>query len=110
MIRSPVGGRAVTKLTIDPDLRAKLNQSLELTDDAGRTLGFFLTPEEHARLRQVEEEQRRRDYARAHALFTDEALDAAKQRGGEHTTEEVNRYLQSLDRGARAARDLNRQP
>src|SRR4051794_35508654 len=100
----------MTKLTVDPALGAKLTDSLEITDPAGKTLGFFLTPTEHARLRQVEEEQRRRDYARAHALFTDEELDAAKQRGGEHTTEEVNRYLQSLDRRASTVRDLNRQP
>jgi hypothetical protein len=84
-----VGGHATTKLTIDPAMRAKLTQPLEFTDDAGQTVGFFLTPEEHARLRQAEEEQRRLDYEHARSLFTDEELEASRAEGGEYTFEEM---------------------
>jgi hypothetical protein len=79
----------MTKLTVDPALGAKLTDSLEITDPSGKTLGFFLTPEEHARLRQAEEEQRRLDYEHARAMFTDEELAASRVEGGEYTYEEM---------------------
>jgi hypothetical protein len=91
----------MTKLTVDPALGAKLTTSAELTDVAGRTLGFFLTPEEHERLRKLEAEQRRLDYAHAQTLFTNEELDAADREGGEFTTEEVIRFTESQDPNAR---------
>jgi hypothetical protein len=87
----------MTKLTIDPALRSKLTQPLEFTDDAGQTVGFFLTPDEHARLRQAEEEQRRLDYEHARALFTDEVIAAADASGGEYTYEEMMDHLRRAD-------------
>lgn len=83
------------KLTLDPSLKDKFTAALELTDDTGRTLGFFVTPEEHARMRSAIAEQHRQDYARAQAVFTDERLAAADAEGGEYTTEEVLDYLES---------------
>lgn len=86
----------MTKLTVDPSLQAKLTAPLEFCDATGQTLGFFLTPEEHERFRQWEEEQRRLDYAYAQSLFTDEELDEDERDTETFTTEEVIRYLESL--------------
>lgn len=85
------------KLVIDPALRSNLNQSMELTDPDGRTVGFFVMPDEHARLLQAAEEQIRREYELAKSRVTEEELDAANAEGGEYTTDDVIRHLQSLD-------------
>lgn len=86
----------MTKLTVDPALEAKLTAPAELTNAAGRTVGYFLTPDEHERLRKLEAENRRRMYDRANAVFTDEQLDAFDREGGELTYDEVKRHLESL--------------
>ena len=85
----------LTKLTVDPALEAQLTSPTELTNTAGRTVGFFLTPDEHARLRKLDEEYRRQLYARANALFTDEQLEAFDREDGEFTYAEVKRDLAS---------------
>ncbi|HTK76759.1 MAG TPA: hypothetical protein VL371_15940 [Gemmataceae bacterium] len=86
----------MTKLTVDPVLEAKLTAPAELTNAAGRTVGFFLTPDEHERLRRLEVENRRRMYDRANDVFTDDQLDVFDREGGELTYEEVKRHLESL--------------
>jgi hypothetical protein len=43
----------MTKVTVDQTLRSKLNGfngQIELCDEAGRTVGFFLTADEYKRL------------------------------------------------------------
>jgi hypothetical protein len=66
-------------------------------DQRRRTqVGYFLTPEEHERLRRLEAENRRRMYGRANAVFTDQQLDAFDREGGELTYDEVKRHLESL--------------
>lgn len=86
----------MTKLTIDPTLLAKLTAPLEFTDESGRTVGFFLTPEEHERLRQIEAEQLRLDYEYVRSVVTDEMLAAAEAEGGEYTYDEVMDHLRKL--------------
>jgi hypothetical protein len=86
----------MTKLTVDPALEAKLTAPTELTNAAGRTVGYFLTPDEHERLRKLDAENRRRMYERANAVFTDQQLDGFDREGGELTYDEVKRHLESL--------------
>lgn len=86
----------MTKFKIDPELAAKLAIPAELTDDAGRTIGFLITPGEYADVRK-KLERRRRDYELAQSLVTDEELDASAASGGEYTFEEVMEHLRSLE-------------
>jgi hypothetical protein len=85
----------MNKLPLDAAWRAKLVAPVELTDEAGQTVGFVISPQQYARIEQLEED-RRTLYEWANSLVTDEELDAAEAEGGEYTTEEVRRYLESL--------------
>jgi DNA-binding MarR family transcriptional regulator len=84
----------MTKLTVDPALEAKLTVPAELTNNAGRTVGYFLTPDEHELLRKLEAENCRRTYEQANAVFSEEQLDAFDREGGELTYDEVKRDLE----------------
>ena len=66
----------MTKLVADSALQAKLTPPLEVTDAAGQTLGYFISPEQFARIRQLEED-RKALYAWANSLISDEELAAA---------------------------------
>jgi hypothetical protein len=96
------GGRVVTQIAIDPALQAKLTAPVELTDEAGRTLGYFISPQQFERIQQLEED-RKTLYEWANSLITDEELAAAEAEGGEYTTEEVISYLESLASSAEQA-------
>src|SRR5581483_9662590 len=97
----------MTKLMIDPALQAKLTATLEFCDATGRTLGFFLTPEEHERLKKAEEEQRRQDYEWARTDVTDEELDAAwaeaEADGVYYSHEQVMDFLRRIEQAERDA-------
>jgi hypothetical protein len=86
----------MTKLTIDPAFAAKLTAPAELTDDAGKTIGYLITPGEYFDVR-AKLERRRQIYELANSLVTDEELDAANAEGGEYTLEEVMEHLRSLE-------------
>src|SRR5437763_7697652 len=94
-------GPTMTKLMIDPDLLAKLTAPVEFTDSSGRTVGFFLTPEEHERLRQIEEEQRRLDYEYVRSVVTDEMLEEARNQTEELTYDDVLDHLRKLGEAER---------
>jgi hypothetical protein len=85
----------MNRLTIDPALQAKLTAPLELTDEAGQTLGYFISRQQFERIAQLEED-RKALYVWANSLVTDEELDAAEAEGGEYTHEEVMEYLRQL--------------
>lgn len=63
------------KLTLDPQLQAKLQNlttELELCDESGKTLGFFLPAQRHREL----------IYAWLNAQVSDEELEEARREGG----------------------------
>jgi hypothetical protein len=91
----------MTKLVIDPALQAKLVAPLELTDEAGQTIGYVISPQQFARIQQLEED-RKALYEWANSLITDEELAAAEAEGGEYTHEEVMEYLRQLEAAERA--------
>ncbi len=64
----------MTKLSVDPALRARLNGPLEITDTNGKTLGFFLTAPELDGLQRAAETQRRQDYERGRQILPDDEL------------------------------------
>ena len=59
----------MNKVALDSNLVAKLSAPAELTDQAGDTIGFVVTPSEYQSVRK-KLEQRRRDYEWAHSVFT----------------------------------------
>jgi hypothetical protein len=69
------------KLTLDPDLRSKLNglnEQIEVCDEGGRTIGHFLPEDLYRRL----------VYAWVNAQVTDEELaKAAREPGGRSLAE-----------------------
>ena len=77
------------KLTLDAALREKLGPlagEVELCDESGRTLGFFVSPEVHHKLM----------YAWAKSLFSNEELARARAEPGGVTTDEVIEHLEKL--------------
>jgi hypothetical protein len=64
-----------------------------LCDQAGHTVGFFLTVAEHERLQRLEEEHRRLLYAWGNAQFTDEELDRAELETEEESLADLWRRL-----------------
>jgi hypothetical protein len=68
----------------------------QICDENGRTIGYFLTVAEHARVQRLEAEHRRLLYDWAKAQFTAEELDRAEQDPEELTTTEVLRHLEKL--------------
>jgi hypothetical protein len=78
----------MTKLIVHPSLRSQLNglaSELELCDETGRTLGYFVPAAEHER----------QLYDWANAQFTDEELERARQEPGGRTTAEILARLES---------------
>lgn len=64
----------MTKIAVDPAFGARLTGTLEFTDAAGRTLGYFLTPPELDRLRRAADAQRKQDYERGRQVLPDDVL------------------------------------
>jgi hypothetical protein len=86
----------VTKLQVDLSFQSKLTdlaRPLEICDERGRTLGYFLPISEHERLRQIEADHQRLLYAWARTQFSDDELARAEQEPEEFTTEEVLQHL-----------------
>jgi hypothetical protein len=76
----------MSKVILDPQLRAKLNglhERLELCDEAGKSVGRFL-PEDH---------YRQLVYTWANAQVTDEELQRAADEPGGNTLEDIWRRL-----------------
>jgi hypothetical protein len=82
----------VNKVILDLSLRAKLNglnEHLEVCDEDGRTLGFFLPPDLHQKLL----------YAWAKTQFSDEEIEQARREiktEGGLTTPQAVAYLEKL--------------
>ncbi len=79
----------MTKVIADDALRTKLNglnQQLEVCDESGRTLGYFLTVKDYERL-MIEW---------AKAKYPPEELDRRSKQGGGRTTAEVLQRLRKL--------------
>jgi hypothetical protein len=79
----------MTKVIADPELRAKLNglnQQMEVCDETGRTLGYFLTRKEYEGL-MIEW---------AKLKYPPEELDRRSKQGGGRTTAEVLERLNKL--------------
>jgi hypothetical protein len=75
------------KVTLDASLRSKLNnldREVELCDESGATVGYFLPATWHQQLL----------YAWAKAQFTDEELELARQQKGGRTLAEILADLQ----------------
>jgi hypothetical protein len=69
------GGRGMGKVTLDPDLRARMNNfdhELELCDENGRTLGRFLPEDVYRKLL----------YASIKVPFTEEEIEQARKQKG----------------------------
>jgi hypothetical protein len=90
----------MTKLTVDPALQAKLTAPLELTDEAGQTIGYVISPQQFERIQQLEED-RKALYAWANSLITDEELEAAEKEGGEYSPEDVREFLRRIEAAER---------
>lgn len=87
----------MNKVILDPSLRAKLNglnEHVEVCDEQGHTLGFFLPPDIYHKLL----------YAWAKTQFTDEEIAQARREmrteGGLTTTQAVA-YLEKVAREAK---------
>jgi hypothetical protein len=81
----------MSKVILDAATRARLNgldQELELCDEAGNVIGYFLPPKEHERLM----------YAWAKSQVTDAELDAARREQGGMTTQELLAHLEQFIR------------
>lgn len=79
----------MTKIIADSDLRAKLNglnQQMEVCDESGKTLGYFLTVKDYERL-MIEW---------AKLKYPPEELDRRSKQGGGRTTAEVLERLKTL--------------
>ncbi len=82
----------MNKITLHPSIMSQLpnlDRHLELCDEQGRTVGYFLPPDLHREML----------YAWAKTQFTDEELDQARRElksGGGLTTLEAIDYLQNL--------------
>jgi hypothetical protein len=79
----------MNKLVLDPTVRSQLNGlngEVELCDEEGRTVGFFVPVKLRERLW----------YDWAKAQFTDEELERARQQPGGRTTAEVLERLRKL--------------
>ena len=77
----------MTKVQVDPVLSSKLHhlsKSLELCDESGRTVGFFLTVADYERL----------VCEMAKSMSTEEELERIWQEPGECTTAELLTRLQ----------------
>jgi hypothetical protein len=79
----------MSKVTLDPSLRAKLNnldRPVEFCDESGRTVGYYVPADRHRELL----------YAWAKSQFTDEDLKKAKnQPGGRPLAEILTRLEKS---------------
>jgi hypothetical protein len=98
----------MTKVVVDAALRDKLTAPAELTDEAGHTVGFVISPQQFERIQQLEED-RKTLYEWANSLVTDEELDASEAEGGEFTPEDIKemfRKLEALDQ-AKSARPID---
>ncbi len=72
----------MNKIVVEPSLRSKLHNldsRLELCDQSGKTLGYFVPASEHERLL----------YAWAQAEFTDEEIERARAEAGGSSIAEV---------------------
>jgi hypothetical protein len=79
----------MNKLVLDPTLGSQLNAvngEVELCDQTGRTLGYFLPAQMRNRIL----------YDWAKAQFTDEELDRAEQQTGGMTTAQMLEWLNTL--------------
>jgi hypothetical protein len=90
----------MTKLTADPALQSKLIPPAEITDESGRTIGYFISPQQFERIHQLEED-RKALYAWANSLISDEELAAAAKEGGEHSPDEVRAFLKRIEAAER---------
>jgi hypothetical protein len=87
------------KVTLDASFQTKLANlagQVELCDESGQTVGYFLSVAEYERLQQLEAEYERFLYAKAQNLFADEELDQAEQESEEYTTHELLQHLEQL--------------
>ncbi|HEY1377674.1 MAG TPA: hypothetical protein VGF55_12820 [Gemmataceae bacterium] len=86
----------MTKIVVDAAFRAQLAVPVEMTDESGRTVGYVISPEQFARIAQLEED-RKALYDWANSLVTDEELEAAEAEGGEFTHEQVMERLRQIE-------------
>jgi hypothetical protein len=84
------------KLVVDATLREQLKPPLELTDETGQTVGYFISRQQFDRIAQLEED-RKALYEWANSLVTDEELDAADAEGGDISHEAVTEFLRKLE-------------
>ena len=78
----------MNRVILDKALRAKLttlDDELELCDESGRTLGYFMPADLHHRLW----------YEWARTQFTDEELERASQESGGYTNAELRDRLKA---------------
>jgi hypothetical protein len=79
----------MSKLVLDPALRAKLNNldsDVEVCDESGNTIGYFLSAEWHHELL----------YTWAKAQVTDEELEEARRQTGGRPLEDILKDLEKL--------------
>lgn len=90
----------MSKVIVDSQLKAKLadrQQSIELCEESGETIGFFVPRDQYLRLL----------YAEAKTHFTQEELDAAREdyrQNGGVTTAELLDHLRRLDEQLRGGK------
>ena len=87
----------MSKVILDAALREKLaplDSEVELCDETGRTLGFFLSPEVHHKL----------IYAWAKSQFTNEELALARAEPGGLTTDQAIEALERLMKSSRGGK------
>ena len=83
----------MSKVILDPGLKAKLKdqrQSIELCEESGETIGFFVPRDQYLRLL----------YAEAKTQLTKEELEAAREdyrKNGGVTTADLLDHLRRLD-------------
>jgi hypothetical protein len=86
------------KLSLDASMREKLNgtdKQVELVDEDGKTLGFYVLAADHARLMTAFENEKSL-YKWANAQVSDEELAKSMQDNELYTTAEVLAYLETL--------------
>jgi hypothetical protein len=86
----------MTKFVVDGALRATMTAPLELTDEAGQTIGYVITPQQFGHIGQLEED-RKTLYQWANSLVTNDDLAAAEAEGGEHTFDDTTDFLRKLE-------------